>query len=87
MHYHSLTNGTIHGLSRILIRDVYSYYYGKDGVCTMNKDKLVKTGLKLGALALAGVVTILNNKTSSDEMKETVAKEVAKAMSNQAKES
>lgn len=87
MHNHSFTNGTIHGLSRILIRDVYSYYYGKDGVYTMNKDKLVKTGLKLGALALAGVVTILNNKTSSDEMKETVAKEVAKAMSNQAKES
>lgn len=53
----------------------------------MDKNKLVKTGLKLGALALAGVVTILNNKASSDEMKETVAKEVAKAMSNQTKES
>lgn len=53
----------------------------------MNKDKLVKTGLKIGALALAGVVTILNNKTSSDEMKETVAKEVEKALANQAKES
>lgn len=87
MYDYSSTNGTIYGLSRILIRDVYSPYYGKDGVYTMNKDKLVKTGLKLGALALAGVVTILNNKTSSDEMKETVAKEVAKAMSNQAKES
>lgn len=49
----------------------------------MNKDKLVKTGLKLGALALAGVVTILNNKTSSDEMKEAVAEEVAKALSKQ----
>jgi hypothetical protein len=51
----------------------------------MDKAKAIKTGLKLGALALAGVVTILNNKMSSDEMKETVAKEVTKALENQAK--
>ena len=49
----------------------------------MDKAKIIKTGLKLGALALAGVVTILNSKLSSDEMKETVAKEVKKALSNQ----
>lgn len=53
----------------------------------MDKAKAIKTGLKLGALALAGVVTLLNNKMSSDEMKETVAKEVAEALNNQVKES
>lgn len=53
----------------------------------MDKARAIKTGLKLGALALAGVVTLLNNKMSSDEMKETVAKEVNKALSNQVKES
>lgn len=51
----------------------------------MDKAKVIKTGLKLGALALAGVVTILNNKMSNDEMKETVAKEVKEAMSKQVK--
>jgi hypothetical protein len=53
----------------------------------MNKANLIKTGLKLGALALAGVVTILNNKVANDEMEETVAKKVAEALANQAKES
>lgn len=53
----------------------------------MDKTKAIKTGLKLGALALAGVVTLINNKMSSDEMKETVAKEVAEALQNQVKES
>ena len=53
----------------------------------MNKANLLKTGLKLGALALAGVVTILNNKVASDEMEETVAKKVAEALANQAKKS
>ena len=53
----------------------------------MDKAKIIKTGLKLGALALAGVVTILNSKLSSDEMKETVAKEVEEALKNKAKES
>lgn len=53
----------------------------------MDKAKVIKTGLKLGALALAGVVTLLNSKVSSDEMKETVAKEVKDALSKQVKES
>lgn len=53
----------------------------------MDKAKVIKTGLKVGALALAGVVTILNNKMAGDEMKETVAKEVEKALANQVKES
>ena len=53
----------------------------------MDKAKIIKTGLKLGALALAGLVTVLNSKLSSDEMKETVAKEVEEALKNKAKES
>lgn len=53
----------------------------------MDKTKVIKTGLKLGALALAGVVTILNNKVASEEMEETVAKKVAEALANQTKES
>ena len=53
----------------------------------MDKANLLKTGLKLGALALAGIVTVLNNKVASDEMEETVAKKVAEALANQAKES
>lgn len=53
----------------------------------MDKAKIIKTGLKLGALALAGVVTLLNSKLSSDEMKETVAKEVEEALKSNAKES
>ena len=53
----------------------------------MDKAKIIKTGLKLGALALAGVVTLLNSKLSSDEMKETVAKEVEEALKSKAKES
>lgn len=53
----------------------------------MDKAKAIKTGLKLGALALAGVVTVLNSKVSNDEMKETVAKEVKEALAKQTKES
>lgn len=53
----------------------------------MDKAKMLKTGLKLGALALAGVVTVLNNKVASEEMEETVAKKVAEALANQVKES
>lgn len=53
----------------------------------MNKANLIKTGLKLGALALAGIVTILNNKVANDEMEETVAKKVAEALANRAEES
>ena len=53
----------------------------------MDKAKAIKTGLKLGALVLAGVVTILNNKMADNEMKETVAKTVAEELAKQAKES
>lgn len=53
----------------------------------MDKAKMIKTGLKLGALALAGVVTILNDKVAKSDMDETVAKKVAEALTNQAKES
>lgn len=53
----------------------------------MDKTKLLKNGLKVGALVLAGVVTMLNNKVADDEMKATVEKKVAEALANQAKES
>lgn len=53
----------------------------------MNKTKVLKTGLKVGALALGGVLTWLNNKIANNEMKETVVEEVKKALAEQAKES
>ena len=53
----------------------------------MDKAKVLKAGLKVGALVLAGVVTTLNNKLSNAEMEETVAKKVAEALENQVKES
>ena len=51
----------------------------------MDKAKAIKTGLKIGAILLAGAATLINNKMSNDEMKETVAKEVEKKLSNQMK--
>lgn len=53
----------------------------------MNKAKMMDIAIKGGALMLAGLVTVLNNKSSENAMKETVAKEVAKALENQVKES
>ena len=53
----------------------------------MDKAKVLKAGLKIGALVLAGVVTTLNNKLNNAEMEETVAKKVAEALENQVKES
>lgn len=53
----------------------------------MDKAKLLKTGLKVGAIVLAGVVTVLNNKVADEEMKATVAKKVEEALANQVKES
>lgn len=51
----------------------------------MDKTKVIKTGLKLGALVLAGVATLINSKLSSDEMKEAVAKEVKEVTTKQVK--
>ena len=51
------------------------------------KTKLLKMGLKVGALVFAGVATVMNNKMADDEMKATVEKKVAEALANQAKES
>lgn len=51
----------------------------------MDKAKTIKTCLKLGALVLAGVATLINSKLSSDEMKEAVAKEVKTATTKQVK--
>ena len=53
----------------------------------MNKAKIMDIALKGGALLLAGVVTVLNNKSAQREMEETVAKKVAEALTNQVKES
>lgn len=53
----------------------------------MDKAKTIKTVLKLSALALAGVVTVLNDKVNKAELDETVAKKLAETMANQAKES
>lgn len=53
----------------------------------MDKKKLFRSLLKFGALAGGVVVTMLTNKAENDEMRETVAKEVAEALANQAKES
>lgn len=60
----------------LLWKGVYSIMY---------KTKAIKTGLKLGALVLAGVATLINSKLSSDEMKEAVAKEVKEVTTKQVK--
>ena len=53
----------------------------------MDKAKMLKTGLKLGALMLAGVVTVLNDKVNKADMEETIAKKVAETLAHQAEES
>jgi hypothetical protein len=53
----------------------------------MEKAKMAKLALKGGAILLAGIVTVLNNKLSNDEMEEAVAKKVAEHLANQVKES
>ena len=53
----------------------------------MDKAKVIKTCLSIGGTVLMGVATLINNKVADDKMKETVAKEVQKALTNQAKES
>ena len=52
----------------------------------MDKAKVIKTCLKIGALGLAAVVTIVNDKLAKQDMDETVAKKVAEALANQAEE-
>lgn len=53
----------------------------------MDKSKMLKTGLKIGSLVLAGIATVLSDKVTKADTDETIAKEVAKALENQAKES
>lgn len=53
----------------------------------MDKAKVVKVVLTGLGLLCGGVATVLTNKVNEDEMKKTVAKEVAKALADQAKES
>ena len=49
--------------------------------------KVVKTLLSVGGLLLSGAATLINNKVAEDKMQETITKEVAKALADQAKES
>ena len=53
----------------------------------MDKTKLVKLCLGIGAGVLAVVTTMFDDKVKSAEMKETISREVAEALSNQVKES
>lgn len=57
----------------------------------MNKAKLVKTGLTMAGLILAGLSTMISDKVKSAEMEETVNKKVsekvAEILSDQVKES
>ncbi len=53
----------------------------------MDKAKLLKTALSVGGTLLMGVATLINNKVADNKMEEAVAKKVAEAIANQAKES
>lgn len=53
----------------------------------MDKTKVVKFVLTGASLLCGAAATLISNKLSEGEMKDTVAKEVAKALENQAKES
>lgn len=53
----------------------------------MDKAKIIKTCLKVGAFAMATAATVINSKMAEKEMNDTVAKKVAEALENQAKES
>ena len=57
----------------------------------MNKAKLLKTGMTVVGLVLAGLSTVISDKVKNNEMQETikkeVSKEVAEFLSNQVKES
>lgn len=53
----------------------------------MDKDKLFKNGLTVLGMVLAGVATLVGNKQQKNTIKEEVAKEVAKVLSEKAKES
>lgn len=87
MHNNPHAATAIYRLRLLLIRVENRRYYGKDGAYIMDKAKVLKACLKVGALVLAGVVTALNNKLSNAEMEETVAKKVAEALANQVEES
>lgn len=57
----------------------------------MNKAKLVKTGMTIAGLVLAGLSTMISDKVKNNEMQETIEKEVSKkvadVLSKQVKES
>lgn len=57
----------------------------------MNKAKLVKTGMTIAGLVLAGLSTMISDKVKNSEMQETIEKEVSKkvadVLSKQVKES
>ena len=82
MHDYSFTTRSIHGLPRILIREFYKLYYGKD-VNALDKSKLVKMGLSVLGMALTFGATLVNDKVKDTKLEETVAKKVQEALSNQ----
>lgn len=53
----------------------------------MDKAKAIKMGLKLGALVLTGIATVMSDKVNKTDMDETIAAKVAETLANQAKES
>jgi hypothetical protein len=87
MYYRLYAVGTSHRRRVLLTRDKNRHYYGKEVKKVMDKAKVIKTGLKIGALVLAAAVTVINDKVAKNEMNETVTKKVAEALENQAKES
>lgn len=82
MHDYSFAARSIHGLPRILIREFYRLYYGKD-VNALDKSKLVKMGLSVLGMALTFGATLVNDKVKDAKLEETVQKKVQEALDNQ----
>ncbi len=59
MYNHSHAVRAVYRLSRILVRENYNYYYGKDGVLTMNKTLM--NVLKVGCVAIGAALTMVGN--------------------------
>ena len=83
MYYYSFSDGTIHGLSRLLIREINSYYYGKEAYSFMDKSKLLKLGLSVLGMALTIGSTFVNSKISDSKMEEAVEQKVKEALNKQ----
>lgn len=53
----------------------------------MDKNKIIKAGMVILGMGLTAAANFVQSKNQDATMKEEIAKEVAKALSNQAKES